>query len=138
MKILIQNWPENVEEISIGYEYDSIFYSQILFNKDNFGERTMSIVPGKKLDIQMIYKYESGKEYGTIDGKEDFNVLINNTKIQNTENHQTFYLNVDKKEVETNVLKSFKGTFSPSENITISFEGSPKEINPKVIKFHSM
>ena len=132
MKISMQNWPENVEEISIGYEYDSIFYSQILFNKDNFGEQTTSIVPGKKLDIQMIYKYESGKEYGTIDGEDDFNVFINNTKIQNTENHQTFYL--DEKEVKTNVLKSFKGTFSPSENITISFEGSPKEINPKDVR----
>ena len=125
IKVSVKNWPKNVTAINFG----GTDFTEAEINKQKEG----SFFVGEKFMVDLCYKgYYSSEEglYGTIKDNENYNfkVFVNEKEIQNeAEYFESNY-------VKTNLSMYFCANIKGEAEMELSFEGFPKEINPKDVR----
>ena len=125
VKVIIKNWPENVKTIN---------FAGVEFTKNDINQQKEGCYwVGKSCGLIIDYKgYYSSEEglYGTIKDNENYNfkVFINGKEYQNEADF------LESESMKTNLSMLFSANIKGEAEMELSFEGSPKEINPKDVR----
>ena len=125
VKVIIKNWPENVKTIN---------FAGVEFTKNDINQQKEGCYwVGKSCGLIIDYKGDYSSEeglYGTIKDNENYNfkVFINGKEYQNEANF------LESESMKTNLSMLFSANIKGEAEMELSFEGSPKEINPKDVR----
>ncbi len=145
--LTIQKWPENVESIIIKNPLDSFYELTITeagsYPLEKFGSEAIIQVAFNKVIYPETWTFYNYFGY-LIDEDEHFKIFLKNsdsspkTEIQNKATPEIVtpktagFNNIGN--YASNIICNFIGTFNTSDNMTISFENSPRKIERTEVK----